>query len=355
MSSEKVDIPGAYRLLRIKEMMRKFEREYAGSVDRLKREAKFLITIRDNDVQLNLNPKGLLPVVAVVGPAVFSYDRQEKKVGEVHFELFLSEAVLLEIGLWRTKPYHRFNNKNGGGPSVVSERYKRAVLSEEQLKMVWPTLTKVLLGYVNERVSRWDSFQSAAINECSMEPFFLEVAGRSIPVERGVYVCFDERDTLLLSEFLWRDIESSRTQKYLQKILKAWRWRLKGYAYNNYTKEEVLKGRRVHLKEVADRLIESPLPLNRLVFLIRNSGRGSLIKNIAEEIEVDGIGDLPRFEEIMFIGSRFLSWPDGIEVNFKRYRNGLFWFELVPHDLYNNVVKLHTTTHTVGVEEECPF
>jgi hypothetical protein len=338
-------------------MIRAFERKCEGSsADRLRRDAKFLITIdSENNVALSINSKGPLNVVAVVGPATLSIDRQDKRLGAIHFEVFLQEAVLLEIGLWRTKPYHRANN-SGGGISVISSRPKFATLSKDQSMAVWPTLINVLSDYVFGRVSAWESCQNALIEEKPLEPFFVRVGGRSIPVERGVFVCIDGRDSEIISEFLWRDIEGGRTSKFLRKLRKMWSWRLKGYSFSSYTKEEILRGRRNKLKEIADYLLEGRLPTHQLSFLIGQVERGVLLENIAREIETPGIDDLEGCKKLLAKRPRFSDWPEGVEVQFKRRSSGgLFWFELIPLDLYNKTLKPHTTVHADVVGEDCPF
>jgi hypothetical protein len=358
MASGLIEIPGSYCLRRVREMMRAVERKCEGSsADRLRRDAKFLITIdSENNVALSTNSKGLLNVVAVIGPTTLSIDKQDKKFGEIHFELFLQEAVLLEIGLWRTRPYHRAHNKSGVGLSVINGRPKCANLSKDQWVAVWPILIDVLSDYVFGRVSAWESCQNALIEEKSLEPFFVKVGDRSIPLKRGVFVCIDGRDSEIISEFLWRDIEGWRTSKFLRKLRKMWSWRLKGYSFSSYTKEEILRGRRKKLKEIADYLLEGRLPTHQLSFLIGQVERGVLLENIAREIETPGIDDLEGCKKLLAKRPRFSDWPEGVEVQFKRKSNdGLFWFELIPFDLYNKNLKPHTTVHADVVGEDCPF
>jgi len=104
-------------------------------------EAKIVLTISGNEIVYSSNPDGLLWIIAVIGPG--------------HFEQrFFGKALLCEIGMWETRPYHKGEIIRKGKRINLPRRLKLFELDKEQYLLVAPKIFSLLQEITDEKVSK---------------------------------------------------------------------------------------------------------------------------------------------------------------------------------------------------------
>jgi hypothetical protein len=97
------------------------------------------------NVEVIESPNGRLGVIAVIGP------------GEAFGEKF-SEALLLEIGIRRSRPYHEaFGLKRREGEANIHRRRNWFQISKEQYGQVAPLIFALIGKFAKEQVEKWRS------------------------------------------------------------------------------------------------------------------------------------------------------------------------------------------------------
>lgn len=113
----------------------------ARDVLNVKKYAAIVLEIEEGVMRFSRNENPRLNVIAVVGPGKF-LDKEYK------------EAVLLEIGIGKSRPYHIPAFKKEKGP-WISKRKKWFSLTEHQYRVIAPKIFSILGLLTNERVGNW--------------------------------------------------------------------------------------------------------------------------------------------------------------------------------------------------------
>lgn len=107
----------------------------AKHVERARRESAFVLEIDDNgEIEwYKSNPNYKLGVIAVIGPGYA-------------FGEYFGEALLLEVGIWRTRPYREAKNQQRANnePCHLSPRSKWFFLSEQQYLNIVPVIFEII-------------------------------------------------------------------------------------------------------------------------------------------------------------------------------------------------------------------
>lgn len=116
-------------------------------VERVKQDARFIIVVDENHIVTTLrNPHGRLSIIAVIGP------------GEIHENIpsplrKFAEAVLLEIGVSRGRPYREaFGTEN---QRYIPKRRPWFSLTDAQYLAVAPYIFHLLKMLTDKRTSQW--------------------------------------------------------------------------------------------------------------------------------------------------------------------------------------------------------
>lgn len=112
-----------------------------------RRHAKMVLTVKEKTVKIEKNAAGRLGVIAVIGPG--SSDELRNS---------FNEAVLLEVGIGKSRPYHEARGLNRkSGESNIPKRLKECWLTKEQYIVVAPFIFKTILELAKDKVEGWRS------------------------------------------------------------------------------------------------------------------------------------------------------------------------------------------------------
>lgn len=161
----------------------------------VRNRARFLIEITDEGTKILTNKEWTLNIIAVLGPA--------EKEGEIIFK----EAVLLEIGIGRTRPYARTKIAQNDA------RKKIFFLTKEQYLAIRPALFWIFLSSSADRMKNWKKLTVGVKKKkvyfsnrgryCSKEKMkknVLIVEGWEMESLKGVRFSVSKRDEYLLSD-----------------------------------------------------------------------------------------------------------------------------------------------------------
>lgn len=187
--------------MRVKESVK-----VANDVKRLKRYASVLIIISpDNkDFQVIENKEARLRIIGVIGPS------PEYK-----------EAILLEVGYRRNRPYHQakgFNQKQFGN-SNIPFRFKKFSTSKEQYLLVAPIIFKHISEIALAGVLHWKNhYTSIEIDTdhftCRGKNLHKKVWVREY--YRGIIFSVNLNDQFLSADILWAHLRGEKTLSMLR-------------------------------------------------------------------------------------------------------------------------------------------
>lgn len=179
-----------------------------GKVERdgqkIKQYARFVIVLRQGKVELIDNGarrkehQPFAKLVAVLGPVR-------------HHGVLVPEALLLEVGYGRTRPYAQLEERPMGPEGkrlacnrwFLKERLRARKISAPELEMIYPLLNQCLTDIVLEQRESW--------RPENRSPWWIDGPGF---VERGIYFTVSQSDRLLYRQFLAEDIRYRR-EKYI--------------------------------------------------------------------------------------------------------------------------------------------
>ncbi len=196
-------------------------------VKRIKEIAKCCIFITPDGVIVNENPNFILEVVAVIGPYQDS-------------EINLPEAVLLEVGMNRSRPYGKAEGNVGReNRKAISKRYGHYQPTPEQYLLVAPHLFSYLTKYATEKIRgwknnwhdpRWIKVDSAEYRHFSGQ----RRTYKWLIKEPCVRFSIDIRDEFLLSDIYWAELFGVENRQYkLERLASLMGNRLSGYKIYN--------------------------------------------------------------------------------------------------------------------------
>ncbi|MDP3958215.1 MAG: hypothetical protein Q8Q36_01990 [bacterium] len=213
-------------------------------VRRLKQYARLVFVIAPGKKpELIHNKDHIGDVIVVLGPAVVQ--------GEA-----LNEALLLEIGVSRGRPYRsaEVRRANGSIERARLEKRKRVrPLTKEEFRFVWPHLKKVFAAITADARSRWKANSRKG----------RWIKGASRPIERGVYFTVAREDTFA-SEAVYRWDERTSLGR-----LHRWAWHiswwLRHYQFVVYPDKWMKKSSGIVKSIELWKRMELPKRLGRLV------------------------------------------------------------------------------------------
>lgn len=146
-------------------------------VKRLKQKARYVLTIdaHGNLIDVKYNAKFFANLIAVLAPATF-------------FGVQLSEALVLEIGISRTRPYRAVEQvtRRDGNKTTRRLTLRKRVRSirTHELAKLWPRLEKVFASATYQARSKWKV----------KDAWYVKSPRGVWQFERGIYFSVDERD-----------------------------------------------------------------------------------------------------------------------------------------------------------------
>lgn len=174
--------------------------------ERMKQFARFVIVLEKgmskviDNKQLLVEGKPFAHLIAVLGPARYN-------------GVLVPEAVLLEVGYSRTRPYMQLEQRKheeGGrrlqdGRWFLKERVRARKISNRELGPVYPYIEQCMAQVVLECRETW--------RPESREPRWVDGPGW---IDRGIYFTVSKSDRLLHGQILAEDVRY-RKEKYILK------------------------------------------------------------------------------------------------------------------------------------------
>jgi hypothetical protein len=227
-------------------------------VRRVIHEATTLVTLEKNQkIFPHHNRRARLGVLAVVGPGVTSHG------------VALGDAVLLEVGYRKTRPYQPANKpwRRNGEPRQVPKRRKWCTLTEEQYLHFGPWLFEELQDRVDVLTGEWkgttypvptrQTYWTSRGGKMTVDTTWKNGGKRLVYWPRGLRFSVSVHDEFLLRDLYWAEMESnSHVRQWLQGLARFIDKRLKPYR----DKSRAYMGHWQGLKDVKHVLETSSLP-----------------------------------------------------------------------------------------------
>lgn len=201
----------------------------ARDVATVQREAAIVLRLTPDGVTELWRPNARLNVLAVIGPTSA-------------FGLEFAEAVLCEVGLHESRPYHRAKKprlaRNTNEPRAIPQRRKWFQLTTEQYQLAGLAIFRQLQLLTNRRVATWKRGLDNPHYIKSSKSFFIKSQVKEFqariyqqPACRFSSALADEQ---LVSDLYWAELNSPTTRNYLQGAARRIDVVLKRYRRDGY-------------------------------------------------------------------------------------------------------------------------
>jgi hypothetical protein len=217
----------------------------------------FVVLEKNQKIRRFDNKRPRLGVLAVVGP------------GMTPRGIPLNEAVLLEVGYRKTRPYQpaRKPYRRVDEPHEIPPRKKWCALNEEQYQKVGPWLFEELQFRVDELTSEWkgttypvptrQTYWTNRGGKMTVDTTWKKGGKRLVYWPRGLRFSASKHDELLLRDLYWAEMEgNSHIKQWLRGLARFLDKRLKPYRGKSRTYMAHWQG----LKDVRHVLEASSLP-----------------------------------------------------------------------------------------------
>lgn len=242
----------------------------------LKKHARFVLILKGSEIELidnaELREKGIpyAKLIVILGPACQ-----------------LSEAVLMEVGYCRTRPYRQVEEKiveESGKPTgkrwCIKGRHKARSLSEEEFMLIYPHLALCIKQVVDEHTSSWAPGSKGL--------WWLKRFGDvRMSVFRGIHFTVSNSDEPLCLQLMCEDM-AYRKKRYIDNHVRWVSRMLKTYRCAYYAPKRLRSYAR------AQRIVQllsraHYVQLYRMVFLnsFANRQKRTVLDLIVDSFEVD--------------------------------------------------------------------
>lgn len=280
------------------------------SVTMIENHARFVLVIDKHGFPVSYNKKESygLNIIAVIGGSV------------INGTLF-SRTVLLEIGIWRTKPYRSANAPMGYVEKRLNLRYrtKGGNLTDEQWGNLAPFINDIITAEARRVTEQWKS----------SEPWVVPVGDTWKTYERGVCFSCSFEDHALLASIIRADRTLRENladrAKFINDILR----RLKYAIYP----DTALK-RMTSVGKVAESLRKNPVAPYHYSFLERQITKQVLFRDIADVFKLVDFERVHYFDQFLKAHPHKVRFTDGtIRIKMEREEKGFLVFEFIPHKI----------------------
>lgn len=264
-------------------------------VELVKKEAVFLLEFRDDyEIDIRIQKEGRLNILAVIGPV-----QRHAIIDKNICKYFPDEAVLLEIGLRRGRPYHECMNtkRRIGEFTCFPYRRKWFQMSESQFLKTAPIIFELLQKYTNEITFNWkDSYIPGPRNFWSYrkKKLFCNTIYRL--AKKRIRFSVYKKDEELLKFVYWVELNlNNDLANHLIGLAKFIDKRLKPYRENGYKKRFMDLGGAKQIKKIIDGKFLQPYLLEEMVLkYLPNSNENLLINEIRELVDWNWDGAMER-------------------------------------------------------------
>lgn len=177
-------------------------------VKKIRDNARMIVEITSSgEIKYTHNQKGKLWIIAVIGQINQQQIRKDIKDDFLRAgfldELLKGEKLLLEIGVWRGKPYGRPKHSF----EKVGRRHKWFFLSEEQYQLLANNLFGFLQGIANSRISAWNKWWNLPATK------FRKYRGQNVSEAPGTRFSVAVSDAFIVSDIFWAEANLNKRRK----------------------------------------------------------------------------------------------------------------------------------------------
>lgn len=261
---------------------------------RIRRAARWVLVVDDRGIVIDIihNTNYVANIIAVIGPVVIC-------------GVCIPEAVLLEIGVSRGRPYAKAECKRDGVYRQFNCRKKAGELSLAQLNSTWPAIIAAIEECIREARAGW-SFKIGWRTRTT--------ANKMKEYERGVYFSISSKDVLLHEAFLLRDVVN---RTYLERDAYLISYFLRRYKFVYYPAKQLKSFKGVHrVVDLWRKMTISPRWSARYaqkVFRMLPPAKRSLFEHVADIYKLDLGENYENDKELQF-RARQLLFPAHLQV-----------------------------------------
>ncbi len=280
------------------------------SVAMIENHARFVIVIDKHGSPILYSKKESygLNLIAVIGESL------------INGTLF-PRTILLEIGIWRTKPYRSANAPIGYAEKRLNLRYrtKGGSLTEEQWSNLAPFINDIITAEARQVIEQWKS----------KEPWVVPVGDTWKTYERGVCFSCSFEDHALLASIIRAD---RALRENLADRVKFFNDVLRPLKYAIYP-DTAIK-RMTSARKIADSLKDKPVQPYHFSFLEKRIHKQVLFRDIAEVFNLVDFEKVHHFDQLLKAHPNTVRFNDGsIRIKTEREQKGYLVFEFIPRKI----------------------
>lgn len=273
----------------------------------IEKYARFVLVIDKYGFPVSFCKKELygLNIIAVIGESI------------INGTLF-PRVILMEIGIWRTKPYRTANAPMGYAEKRLNIKYrtKGGDLTNEQWSNLAPFINDIITTEATQVIEQWRS----------KGPWVVPVGDTWKTYEKGVCFSCSFEDQALLASVIRADRKHREGLadriKFINDVLRP----LKYAIYPDTAIKRMLSAR-----NVAKSLRDNPVPPYHFSFLEKRIQKQVLFRDIAEVFNLVDFEKVHHFDQLLKAHPGTVRFTDGsIRIKTEREQKGYLVFEFIP-------------------------
>jgi len=268
-------------------------------VELVKKYARVLVLIKSGgEIFVSNQNNWKLDVIAVVGPGTINGNG-----------MFFQEAVLLEVGIGATRPYHN----SCVDKQWLNKRRKWFFVTTEQYQHLHPIIFQIIKKVSTGRVSGWETLTwtigKTKLYYSRKKKKLLQQGVQWAEYPKGVRFSVSKKDELLLADVYTSEIDNNvLVRRHLDGLSKFLDLCLNGYCRNSYTPKQmmgILSGLNGKMTAVAVVLEEKRLLPHHYHWILNSDllGKKELFLQIIEYLKLTKEEDIHKAGYLMGLSS----------------------------------------------------
>lgn len=286
------------------------QRMMARSVAMIKKYARFVLIIDKNGFPVSYSKKESygLNIIAVIGEGVIN-------------DVYFPEVLLMEIGIWRTKPYRIANAPIGYAEKRlnIKHRTKGGDLTNEQWNNLAPFINDIITTEAMHVIEQWKS----------KEPWVVPLVGTWKGYERGVCFSCSLKDHALLAAIVRAD---RKHRGDFMKKAAVINYALQDLTYDSYSNGAIK--RMASTQKVAESLREHPIPPYHFSSFEKRicKRKRALFREVVEVFNLVDLEKVHHFDQLLKAHLSTARFTEAsIRIKTEREQKGYLVFEFIPH------------------------
>lgn len=289
--------------------LKTIERMMDRSVAMVEKHARFVLVIDKHGFPISYykkEPYGL-NIIAVIGESVIN-------------DTLFPRVILMEIGIWRTKPYRSANAPTGYAEKRLNLKYrtKGGDLTNEQWSNLAPFISDIITVEASRVIKQWKS----------KGPWVVPVGDTWKTYEVGVCFSCSFKDHAFLATIIRAD---RKHRESLVKKASLINYTLQHLTYDSYS-DDAIK-RMTSTQKVAESLREHLVPSYHFSYFERmiHKRKRALFREVAEAFNLVDLEKVHEFDKILKTHRRGINVIEAsIRIKMEREQKGYLVFEFIP-------------------------